>query len=289
MALDQFKPTLWSRRFIVNTDKALVFRNVVNTNYQGEVAFGNILKINEIGDVTVSDYVAATGVSWQDVDDAQKTLIIDQKKYFAFAVDDVDAVQMNVNIMDGVMQKAAFAVADTIDQYIAALYSQAGVTNATNLGSAATGLNLYAKNMPDLITYMHRYLDEANAPKDRWCVAPPWFMQLLKYAMIVNGASLLKGIDAPNSVNQYPAGLPGMGFNWFESNNVQVDSTNTEYAVMFGSYDALTYAGQLEKIEAVRRESYFADGMKGLYVYGAKAVRPDHLGVVYANFTALTT
>ena len=137
MALDQFKPTIWSRRFIVNTDKALVFRNVVNRNYEGEIRYGNILKINEIGDVTVSDYSASSGVSWQDVDDAQKTLIIDQKKYFAFAVDDVDAVQMNVNVMDGVMQKAAFAVANEIDEYIAALYSQAGVTNATNLGSAA--------------------------------------------------------------------------------------------------------------------------------------------------------
>lgn len=287
MALDQFKPTIWSRRFIVNTDKALVFKNVVNTNYQGEIAYGNILKINEIGDITVSDYVAATGLTWQDVDDAQKTLIIDQKKSFSFAVDDVDAAQMNVNIMDGAMQKAAFSMANTIDSYIANLYSQATVTNATNLGSAAAGLNLYANDMPSLVTYMHRYLDEANAPKQgRWCVAPPWMMQLLRYAAIVQGTGLL---NDPNSASLNGLGLPGMGFIWFESNNVVVDSTNSEYAIMFGTPDALTYAGQLEKIEAVRREDYFADGMRGLFVYGAKAVRPDHLGCAYANFTGLSS
>ena len=264
-----------------------MFRNVVNRNYEGEVRYGNILKINEIGDITVSDYAASSGVTWQDVDDAQKLLVIDQKKYFAFAVDDVDAVQMNVSIMDGVMQKAAHAVADTIDQYIANLYSQAGVTNATNLGSAATGLNLYSNDMPSLITYMHRYLDEASAPKQgRWCVAPPWMMQLLRYASIVQGTGFL---NDPNSAGLTGLGLPGMGFIWYESNNVVVDSTASEYAIPFGSPDALTYAGQLEKIEAVRREDYFADGMRGLYVYGAKAVRPDHLGCAYANFTGLTS
>ena len=287
MALDQFKPTLWSRRFIVNTDRALVYRNVVNTNYEGEIAYGNVLKINEIGDITVSDYSAASGVSWQDVDDAQKTLVIDQKKYFAFAIDDVDKVQMNVSAMDGAMQKSAFAVAKEIDEFIAGLYTEAGITDTTNLGSVASGLNLYAKDMPSVVTFMHRKLDEADAPKDgRWCVAPPWFMQLLKYAMIVNGTALVKGFDAPGAVTQYP-GIPGMGFTWYESNNVQI--ATTEYAIMFGTMDALTYAGQLSKIEAVRREDYFSDGMRGLYVYGAKAVRPDHLGVCYANYTALTT
>lgn len=287
MALDQFKPTLWSRQFIVNTEKALVFKNVVNTNYQGEIAYGNILKINEIGDVDVSDYSASTGVTWQDIDDAQKSLVIDQKKYFAFAVDDVDAAQMNVSVMSGAMQKSAFAVSDTIDAYIAAMYSQAGITNATNLGSAASGLNLYSNDMPALVTYMHRYLDEANVPKQgRWCVAPPWMMQLLRYASIVQGTGFL---NDPNGQAISGLGLPGMGFTWYESNNVQIDSTNSEYAIMFGVPDALSYAGQLDKIEAVRREDYFADGMRGLYIYGAKAVRPDHLGVVYANMSGLTS
>jgi hypothetical protein len=287
MALDQFKPTLWSRRFIVNTDKALVFKNVVNTNYQGEIAYGNQLKINEIGDITVSDYVASTGLTWQDVDDAQKILTIDQKKSFSFAVDDVDAVQMNVSIMDGAMAKAAHSMADTIDQYIANLYSQAGVTNATNLGSAAAGLNLYSNDMPSLITYMHRYLDESNVPKQgRWVVVPPWMMQLLRYASIVQGTGFL---NDPNGTALAGLGLPGMGFVWYESNNVVVDSTNSEYAIMFGSPDALTYAGQLEKIEAIRREDYFSDGMRGLFVYGAKAVRPDHLGCVYANMSGITS
>jgi hypothetical protein len=283
MSLELFKPTLWSRRFIVNTDKALVARQVVDTSYQGEIQAGQVLKINEIGDVDVSSYSSTGGVTWQDIDDAQRELVIDQKQYFAFAVDDVDAAQMNVSVMDGAMQKAAFSVADTIDQHILGLYGEAGVTNATNLGSSATILDLYANMMPDLITYMSRYLKESNAVGRPWCIAPPWFMQLLRYASITKGANTF---DTPNS-EALSGAVPGMGFDFYESNNVSNDGT--DYRIMFGTRDAIAYAGQLSKIEAIRREDYFKDGVKGLYIYGSKVVRPDHLGVVYAQFSGLTT
>jgi hypothetical protein len=282
MSLELFKPTLWSRRFIVNTDKAFVFPQVVDTSYEGEIQAGQVLKINEIGDIDVSSYTS-TGVTWQDVDDAQRELVIDQKKYFAFTVSDVDAAQMNVSVMDGAMRKAAHAVGNTIDQFIAAKYTEAGITNATNLGSSATGLNLYANMMPDLITYMHRYLKENDVMGIPWCVAPPWFMQLLRYAQITNGTNTF---DTPNSpaLNNV---VTGMGFEWYESNNVSNDGT--DYRIMFGARDAIAYAGQVSEIRAVQREDYFDEGMKGLYIYGAKVVRPDHLGVVYAQFSGLTT
>ena len=283
MALEQFKPQLWSRRFIVNTDKSLVFRQIVDTSYEGEIQFGQVLKINEIGDIDVAAYSSTGGVTWQDIDDAQRELIINQKKYFAFAVDDVDSAQMNVSVMDGAMRKAAHAVADEVDQFIAGKYTEAGISNATNLGSSTTGLNLYANDMPDLITYMHRYLKENNVMGRPWCVAPPWFMQLLRYAQITNGTNTF---DTPNSPALNGA-VTGMGFDWYESNNVSNDGT--DYRIMFGARDAIAYAGQLSKIEAVRREDYFADGVKGLYIYGAKVVRPDHLGVIHAQFSGLTS
>jgi hypothetical protein len=40
---------------------------------------------------------------------------------------------------------------------------------------------------------------------------------------------------------------------------------------------AVTFAGQLTKIQAVERESYFDEGVKGLYLYGIKVVRPNAL------------
>ena len=288
MSFENFKPTLWSNRFIVNTDKLMVFKNVADTSWTVDGA--KALKINEIGDVTVTTY-GSTGVAFQALTDAQKEMPIDQKKYFAFKIEDVDAAQMNVNVMNGAMQKAAYAIADEVDQRVAAMYSEAGITNATNLGSAATGLNLYATDMPDLLTYMMRYLKEANAHGRPWCVAPPWFMQLIGYGLVANGTGAGVNFDSPGAVNTWtaPQAFPFMGFDFYESNNVPTDSTASEVAIMFGTQDALGFASQLEKIEALRPEGYFADAVKGLYIYGTKVIRPDHLGVVYANFTGTTT
>ena len=283
MSFELFKPTLWSTRYINNTDKRLVFNKVVDTSWtiQGAKA----MKINEIGDVTVSDYTS-TGVTFQDIPDAQKVFDIDQKKKFAFQIKDVDKAQMNVSLMDGSMRKAAFAMGDTIDQHIAGLYGQAGITNDTNLGSSTTGLNLYANMMPDLVTYMLRYLAEANAHDQPWCVAPPWFMQLIGYGMITYGTGQF---DSPGAVNQIRPveAFPFMGINFYQSNNVSNDGT--DYRIMFGTSDAIGFAMQLEEIEAVRLENYFSDGIKGLNIYGSKVIRPDHLGVIYAQFSGLTT
>jgi hypothetical protein len=77
-----------------------------------------------------------------------------------------------------------------------------------------------------------------------------------------------------------------MGFDFYESNNVSNDGT--DYRIMFGTSDAIGFTTQLEEVEAVRLENYFSDGVKGLSIYGGKVIRPDHLGVVYAQFSGLT-
>jgi hypothetical protein len=78
-----------------------------------------------------------------------------------------------------------------------------------------------------------------------------------------------------------------LGWDHYMSNNV--NSSGSNYNVMFGTYDALAFVGQVEKIEAVRREDYFQDGVKGLYVYGSKAIRPDHLGCAYLTAGGVTS
>ena len=91
MALEGFRPTLWSRNLIMNMDKAYVFKNVVNTDYEGEITgFGNVVKINEIGDITISNYTEGTDITIQTLTDAQKELVIDQKKklyHFGISLD----------------------------------------------------------------------------------------------------------------------------------------------------------------------------------------------------------
>ena len=290
MAMEQFKPTLWSRRVIVNVDKSLVYGKVADQSYEGEISYGNILKINEIGDISVSDYTST--ITYSALDDAQLELVIDAKKYFAFKLDDVDKAQANVTLMDKAMVKASHAVRDTIDQALAAKYGDAAVTNTTNLGSSGASRTVYSKEAIDVLTYMHRYLDEENAPREgRWVILPPWMIQYLVFSRVISVGANMDGGGYANEPNSpvLRNGMVGdfLGFRIYMSNNVSTSST--QYRVMFGMPDALAYAGQVAKVEAVRLEDYFSDAIRGLYVYGIKVVRPNRLGCAYLAAGGLTT
>ena len=43
-------------------------------------------------------------------------LKIDQQKYFAFKVEDIDTAQANINLLDRSLERASYALRDVIDQ-----------------------------------------------------------------------------------------------------------------------------------------------------------------------------
>ena len=63
------------------------------------------------------------------------------------------------------------------------------------------------------------------------------------------------------------------GFKVLKSNNVPIASS-TKYKVIAGHPMAYSYAEQINRVEAYRKEKGFGDGVKGLHVYGGKLVRP---------------
>lgn len=292
--LSQFRPTLWASNLIVNTDEAFVYGNVVNRDYQGLITGkGNIVKINEIGDISVSDYTENEDITISTLTGAQKELVIDQAKYFAFNVDDVLAAQSNVNVMSAAMQKAAHAIADTVDSHIAGKYAEAGVATS-GLGTSGSSLSVYATHLTasssllGMFTNMNRYADEANMPtRGRFFVIPPWLHSYITFAGMVDDTSkgATKFGDPLSKGNGYVGSI--MGFDIYVSNNVSVSSS--QYRCIFGTKDAISFAGQVTKMESGRVEKQFGDYVKGLYVYGSKVVRPDHLGVVYAAAGGLST
>jgi hypothetical protein len=140
--------------------------------------------------------------------------------------------------------------------------------------------------MLGFITNAHRYLDEANAPSQgRWMVVPAFMHAYLKYAGLVDNLEGGMKVQAGGMGNGFVGSV--LGFDFYASNNV--DNNGTQYRVMFGTRDAIGFVGQVENIETIRLEDYFADGVRGLYVYGAKVVRPDHLGVGYVAAGGLST
>jgi hypothetical protein len=264
MSVNNFIPEMWSPLILEPLDKALVFADCCNRDYEGDIAqAGDSVHINSVGPVTIATYTKnSTTVTPEVLNDSDMTLQITESKYFAFVVDDVDKRQAQGNILSGGMKRAAYGIANTIDQFIATKWADAGSIITT---VAITSLNAYESMLT-----MKQTLDEANAPVEgRWAILPPWFITklLLAEAILENTTN-----DAWNGRVARCA-----GFDLRVSNNVATSSTT--YYPMAGTTEAITFAHQLASIEAYRPEGKFGDAVKGLDLYGAKVVQPNALVV----------
>lgn len=272
MALDNFTPEIWSAQLLVNLHNSLVFGSsaVVNRDYEGEIrAYGDTVRINSIGGVTVADYTKDTDMGARQVlSSSQMALVIDQAKKFDFEIDDIDNAQNNPKVMGSAMREAAFALGNTTDSFLSGL-----IVASFALGAGAAGN--YLGDVTRATTYeglvdLARKLDENNAPPEgRWAVVSPLvYAGLLKDARFVSFGTQANRATIVNRVVGTIA-----GFNILVSNTVPLDVADP--VVLAGSNMAVTFAEQVSKVEAYRPHARFADAMKGLHLYGAKVVRPE--------------
>ena len=94
MAVTNFVPDIWSARILSNLSRMAVSGACVNRNYEGDVArAGDSVKITNFVDPTIGSYTAHSDITIEDIDDATQSLLINQQKYFAFELDDVERAQ----------------------------------------------------------------------------------------------------------------------------------------------------------------------------------------------------
>lgn len=276
MAITNFIPQIWSARLLENLRKNLVFGNVVNRDYEGEIRnYGDTVKINSIGPITVADYTKNTDINPPEtLSDAQRTLVIDQAKYFNFLIDDVDQAQTNPKLMDAAMLEAAYALADKTDQFLASQYVYA----ANTIGNDTTPVVPTTTTAYEILVDASIKLDEANIPRtNRWAVIPPWF-----YGLLLKDDRFVKFTASADKVLRTGEVGEAAGFTIYVSNNI-VNTAGAKYKILIGHPMAITYAEQISKVEAYRPERRFADAVKGLHLYGAKVIRPGALVVITAN------
>jgi N4-gp56 family major capsid protein len=284
MSILRFRPEIWSAELLVALQKSLVYAGptIVNRDYEGEIAeAGDTVRITSISDPTIATYSGnTTTVTPEELSDAQRTLVVDQAKYFSFFVDDVDARQAAGNVMMTAMQRAAYKLADVIDQYVAGLYTGVAASNAINTSGTPVTIKATATNAYDsVLVPLRTALSKSNVPMDgRFVVVSPDFTgALLRDARFIraNESGTTEGLR--NGIVGRAA-----GFDILESNNTPIP-TGVIQTIIAGTDAAISFAEQINKTEAYRPEAKFADAVKGLALYGAKLVRPDNLAVAFVD------
>lgn len=177
------------------------------------------------------------------------------------------------------MERAAYALADTIDQYVAALYS--GVDSGNFFGTDASpktvGIGAEELSAYATIVNLAMILNKANVPSaGRFVIVPPDFLGLL-----AQDARFTSSPDV--RANGIVEGQTIAGMQVYMSNNVP-NTTSTLYKVMAGSSQAIAFATALKTIETKRHDKFFADNVRGLQVYGAKLLNTKALAVATVNY-----
>lgn len=269
MAILNFIPQLWSATIMDTLRKAHVFGRVCRCNFEGDIKnVGDSIKISGIGDIDVGSYVTepagGTDITVQKLSDAGVIMPIDTANYFAFRLDDVDALQANAPLMAAATNKAAYRLRDTADSAINT------IMKAQNTLTTTTDASVDTTTIIGDVAEMYLALDEVNVPdEEKWIILAPWMVVKLQLAGIVH-ADDLKG-----NINGFVGNQ--LGFDIYKSNNLTVT------APLAGSYGAVAFVEQIIKTEAYRVEKRFADAVKGLHVFGIKVVKPNEL--VEGNWT----
>ena len=278
MAFQKFKPEVWSKKFMEDLDKTLVFKENCNHTYEGDAKKpGDGVRIFGLGDVTIDAWhngkLGTLGTA-QEVTGHSVYMPINEIRYFNFQVgDDLDKAQAmgGSGLMAKFTTKAKDGVADEIDQFIAKMHvgNCAKAYDSDQLIAVTAGGG--AVGILDAIDNAYLKLLENNVSRSTkvTLTAPPWFIMMLKRAYVEldtdNSAMLANG-----RVGRYG------GIILKESNNVYKDGSN-HYHIQLKTDEALAFVNPYTHMEGYRPDATFIDCVKGYTLFDGMVVAPKQV------------
>jgi hypothetical protein len=287
MSLEKFNPTIWSATLWKELEAKRYAIQNCNTDFEGEIRdVGDKVKINGIGPITIFDYTKNTNMSDPEtLTDNERFLEITQAKAFNFQIDDIDKAQQKPKLIKDAMRMAAEALGQTSDSYIYGMYGASSNkialdgSNNTMFKSANNNVvaneQITAATALAKLTAVRQKLTENNVPIDQDVALE---MSPAVWAQIVQAQISIKTNNDRVTDRGYVGSF--LGFDFYVSNNIQTknETIGGSQVPVFQCYArtrrAVSYAEQINNVEAYRPEKRFADAAKGLHLYGAKLIYP---------------
>ena len=247
MAVTNFIPTIWEARLLEKFHERSVAELITTAPTKIE---GNKIVFNKVSDVAVKDYEGT--VNFDDLTTSKVELPMDVKKYWAFKVDDVDAVQAAGNLIDPHVAEAGYGLQEATDKLI--------LDEALKTSNTVTAENVY-----DAIVKANTVLNKNKVSKaDRYVVVNAEALEELHLdaRFTANYTILENGVIEGAKIN---------GVQLVFSEELNAGS----YAILALHKSALGFGKQLQETEAMRLQNAFADGVRGLQVCGTKILREE--------------
>ena len=272
MAYTKFIPEVWAESINRELEKAQVFIEDCNRQYEGNVSkAGDTVHILGIGKPTIKtlDRANASGEidGPEEVEDNSLPLVINHISYFNYMVGDIDKKQAVGGLMDALSQESAYGLADEMDKFVANMATDTDVTKLTDDAQMVTKDNVL-EILDDAIMKLQE--NNVNIASGVTVTVSPRFYKLFKQAYI--------GKDTDNSEKLKNGRVAMYGSVAVKlSNNVAKTESGAVDNIMIRTKKAIAFVNPLTHTEAYRPEKGFADAVKGYVLFDGKVVRPKEI------------
>lgn len=295
-AAHYYTPMLFAKKVLKNFYASTVFNDITNTDYQGDFKnYGDLIQIRQAPKFVARTYTKGDALVYDTPSKDAISMAIDQTAYIATAVEDLEQVTTDIDLMNMYSEEAKNTIQVTIDTNV--LKAIADNPHASNAGSTAGAISssvdlgtdtttayvsVDRTNALDKLVEMEQVLREQNlGTEDFYAVIPSWYATKLKL-------SDLKAADfSGDTSGLVRTGMIGMinGMKIFVSDNLPTITTtaNSNYAVIAGTKIASSFALQLSKVDTLKMESTFGEKWRTLWVWGRKVVRPEGVSTMYCR------
>ena len=267
MAYEGFRPEVLARELMTDRGRDCVFKNLT---YKGPIIGeitkkGDVLHIAGVGRPTVRDYNPASPLELETKTSYNQDLHISQAKYVNVEVERIDGFQAQGEVFGVEVREAKKALAQTLDEYIAGFYDQAGSTITNDGCTSANVLQTLAAAEEAVLE-----ADVAFEEEKSLVISPA------VYTKLVLGKIMFQQANA----DVFTKGFKGsfLNFNVYVSNSIKKDADGTYHCMAF-SRQAIALAEQIpaSMIERYKPEKKFSDAFKVLHLYGGTVIRPGEL------------
>jgi len=258
---DAFLEEAWSTKCTIAREAKLYFTLNVNRGFESELLRGQILRVQNISDLSARTKSANTAITFETVTETESTITINNYVYAAYALEDVIKPMVNVSKIETYVGKVGYALGKNEDSSLAALIDDGTITQT--VGTLATDLTY------DNLVRGDQYLNDANAPEEGRVIitSPASKAGFLKLDQFIN-----------KDYQDIRNGILGSWMNYpiFVTTNTDGSNAAGHDSVMM-QREAIAHISQIKPIVKTFWDiDYFCGKVASLTTYGSTILRADH-------------
>lgn len=266
----QFQQTVWSKSILRSLDKITSLRNHCDFHYEKDSKNAKEVKILAVNRPTIRKYNPGTALVRESAADSSQTMYLDQFYYFNFEVEDIVQAQSVPGLMEALTDEAATGLTEQGDAYVGEVVKTAA--DASEI-AVSEEIELTTENAMGAVEDGFTKLYENDCK-----VSDSFYLELAPKVFTTYRQKLTElSTNNPEILKKGAVGKINNAYVCVE--NLLPKSATAHYNILRTS-KAIAFAEQIEKLEKYRPEDAFTDALKGLYVFGAKIVRPKEIYVM---------